>query len=241
MTTILTTKDYKQFKTVKGNRGTSKSHIKKLKEAIQAKPSIIEFNPILVNEKMEIIDGQHRKEAISELGLPIHYLKVKGLTLDDVQALNSGKKNWSPLDFAKAYAVNGNQNYSTYLVHRDKFGFNHDVTVQYCGFPNANTGASFTAGNFQAGKDQELVFKYSQQLVDISKFVDHAFYRTTAFALLSMFQNPDYDHKHMLKRLEAQGHLVQRYPRKEEAIRELAAYYNKHKKSGGGYVLFNLD
>lgn len=241
-TAIKSTQDYNSFKEVSGNRTISKAHVKKLKQAIQAKPQITQYNPILINENMEIIDGQHRKEAIEELNLPVYYIQVEGLTLDDVQSLNSGKKSWSPVDYAKSFAINGSKDYQLYLDHKNEFKFNHDVTMQYAGFPETNNNnISFTHGNFSAGKDHEKIWQYSEQLRQLKQFLPHAYVRSTALALLSMFQNPDYNHDHMMKRMEAQGMIVQRFTRKEESIRELAEYYNKHKKSGKGYVLFNLN
>ena len=38
-------------------------------------------SPILVNEKMEVIDGQHRLQAQKELNLPTYYIKNKGYDL----------------------------------------------------------------------------------------------------------------------------------------------------------------
>lgn len=237
-TKILSTQNYDSFKTITGNRTLNKGHVKKLKIAIDANPQITEYNPILVNENMEIIDGQHRKQAIAELGLPVHYIQVPGLTLEDVQALNSNKKSWTPMDYAKAYSINGNENYSFYLVHKAEFGFNHDITVQYAGFPNQNTNASFISGHFKVGKDQDVVFKYSTWLREIKQFLPHAYFRSTALALLDMFKQPEYNHEHMLKRMELHGWQVARHTRKEESIRAIAEYYNKHLKSGKGYIDF---
>ena len=59
--------DYSQFKYLGGNRDIT--HSKKLLESITQNGY---FNvPILVNENMEIIDGQGRFEALKMLGLPI--------------------------------------------------------------------------------------------------------------------------------------------------------------------------
>ena len=237
---IKSTKDYSLFKDIKGNRGKNESHIKKLKIAIDANPKITEYNPILVNEKMEIIDGQHRKKAIEQLNLPVHYIQVEGLKLDDVQKLNSNKKSWTPMDYAIAFSITGNKNYDFYIEIKKSFKLNHDVTIQYAGLPNQNTASSFAHGHFTAGEDKDLIRQYCQQLTDIREFLPHAFLRSTALSLLSMFQNPNYDHAHMVKRMEQQGMNVKRFTRVEESTRELAEYYNKHKKSGKGYVLFNF-
>ena len=82
------TTDYKRFKFLINNRQTARNHINRLKDAITKNPDILSVQPILVNEKMEIIDGQHRFTAASELGLPIHYTVVKGLDISTARDMN---------------------------------------------------------------------------------------------------------------------------------------------------------
>ena len=53
------TRDYDKFKLLEENRTVSKSHVNKLKIAIGDNPNIMRAQPILVNEDMEVIDGQH--------------------------------------------------------------------------------------------------------------------------------------------------------------------------------------
>ena len=51
------------------------------------------------NEKYEIIDGQHRFEAVKELQKEIYFIKVKGLELDQVRRLNTNTKGWNCENF----------------------------------------------------------------------------------------------------------------------------------------------
>ena len=67
------TTDYKQFKKVKGNRGYAQRHLKNLVSSI-AQNNLLQYSPIIVNDKMEVIDGQHRLAAAQSLGLPIYYV-----------------------------------------------------------------------------------------------------------------------------------------------------------------------
>ena len=59
---ILRTNKYEIFKELKGNREISPLRITKIINSIKNVGYII--NPIIVNEKMEIIDGQGRLEAL---------------------------------------------------------------------------------------------------------------------------------------------------------------------------------
>lgn len=68
--------------------------------------------PILVNEKMEIIDGQHRLEAAKRLGIPIYFIIKAGAGSDEVMQLNLRRGGWTVYDFIGFYAAN---NYSSYV------------------------------------------------------------------------------------------------------------------------------
>lgn len=63
---IKRTNNYDMFKRLEGNRFVDPKKVNKLKKSINEVGYI--SNPIIVNEKMEVIDGQHRLEALKELG-----------------------------------------------------------------------------------------------------------------------------------------------------------------------------
>jgi len=97
-----TTKDYKSFKSLKGNRTVKESHVKKLEVSLNRK-NLNHLLPIIVNEKMEIIDGQHRKNALQNLWEKITYVMWHGLWLKDVEMLNSTSKNRALADYLEAF------------------------------------------------------------------------------------------------------------------------------------------
>ena len=98
------TSNYSQFKKLGGNRdvGSCKKLIKSI-EKVGYIP-----NPIIVNEKMEVADGQHRLQACEELGIPIAYIVIPGVTVETARNMNTGQKNWKNIDYIKSYAETGN-------------------------------------------------------------------------------------------------------------------------------------
>ena len=56
------TKNYEIFKIMDCNRELSAANLQKLIGSIKSR-NLLEFRPIIVNSKMEIIDGQHRLAA----------------------------------------------------------------------------------------------------------------------------------------------------------------------------------
>jgi|TARA_B100000900_G_C20556596_1_gene707091 hypothetical protein len=117
MEKILTTKNYNDFTFFKGNREVVSSRVKELAESIK-KHGLI--NPIVVNQNMEIIDGQHRKEACLFLQVPLRYTihNVDGSKLLDlVRDINSVQKNWNNLDIGRAFTLHSanKKDYQRYL------------------------------------------------------------------------------------------------------------------------------
>lgn len=117
MKEILVSKDYNQFKKLEGNRITSVGRINKIKKSIMEVGYIT--SPILVNENMEIIDGQGRFEALKELGLPIEYIVQSGINIKECIAMNIYQTNWNLMDYIQSYADKGIQSY-IYVVEAMK-------------------------------------------------------------------------------------------------------------------------
>lgn len=233
---IQSTQDYKLFKRIRGNRKVIRSHVNKLRSAFEENPKAIEYNPILVNENMEIIDGQHRFDAASQLELPIYYQKVPGLTLHDVQVLNSNTRTWTPIDFAEAFAEIGLESYKLYLAHKKKYKLAHDVTMAYVGVGVPNTSTGFRTGRFRAG-DQKRTKQYSDWLVEIKKYVEYANLRPAAMAFLKVAQHPDYNHERMFEKLAKHGAEIESYTQHLDALRAFEKVYN-HSMSEKNFTRF---
>lgn len=79
----------------------------------QAKEGFI--SPIIVNEYMVVIDGQHRLEHAKKAGVPIEYIVKPGLTEHDIVRMNTTQRPWSLLNFIESYANQGSEQYVALL------------------------------------------------------------------------------------------------------------------------------
>lgn len=86
---IRKTLNYDSFKVLEGGKGIVKSRLEMVKKSIARGHCV---NPIIVNEKMEIVDGVYRFEACKQLGLPIQYMVVEVIQAKTPINLN---RNWS--------------------------------------------------------------------------------------------------------------------------------------------------
>lgn len=118
---IQSTRLYSKFKVIGGNRAIHETHLKTLMASISA-TNMLESNPIIVNKRMEVIDGQHRLEAAKRMHLEVYFVVAQTAEIREVQRLNTAVKRWGLDDFAISYAHKGNKEYKKVLEFRDRFG-----------------------------------------------------------------------------------------------------------------------
>lgn len=107
---IKKTKNYDQFILRQDNReGIHQPHVERLMESIRAK-NLLEWRPILVNKKMEVLDGQHRLMAAKALDFEIWYEINEDMTSGDIILMNIAKA-WTMGDYMNYYYKNGFEEY----------------------------------------------------------------------------------------------------------------------------------
>ena len=215
---------------MKGNRSLNNSQLKKLADSFNKFPEIAEAVPILVNEKLEIIDGQHRFKALETLNMPINYIMIEGLSLKDVQIINSATKNWNPVDYAQSFDEMGKKNYTLYLEFKKKYKLTHSILLTYMSgmdrHKGNNTPASFNAGKFIVGdvKKAHTICKELTELISLYKKMKK---RSFALAFRKVSSSPEYTHKRMLEKMKLYGEkILKDCETTEEAMRRLEKLYN---------------
>ena len=98
---IMATYNYEQFKLLDGNRDVK--HFKKLVKSIMEIGIL--YQPILVNELFEIVEGQGRYFALKKLGKPVIYTVQPGIGIKECRHLNSCSTNWGLKDYIHSYAT----------------------------------------------------------------------------------------------------------------------------------------
>ena len=114
---VHSTRDYSMFKFMGGNRDVT--HSEKIRSSIE-KYGLM-YQPVLVNEKWEIIDGQGRFTACKELGIPVLYIIQPGLTIEHCRALNIQQTNWDLKDYIASYALKS-EDYANLQKLIEKYG-----------------------------------------------------------------------------------------------------------------------
>lgn len=111
--------DYDKFSFLTGNRNFCMERVAEIKKTI--KKCGARMIPIVVNKKMQIIDGQHRYLACKELGLPILYVIDEDADVEVARLINNTQAGWKFIDFVYSWASMNNVDYNKlYKLLTDK-------------------------------------------------------------------------------------------------------------------------
>jgi hypothetical protein len=200
---ILQTFNYSQFKKIKGNREINDRHVNALIKSIEEKGLII--NPAIVNEKMEIVEGQHRLAACEILNLPFYYYVVQGSGINEVTILNQNRKNWGFTEWMNRYASYNNMEYKIYKSLYEKWGFDHWSTIFLLCRTKGYRSRAGLKDKFYSGtlkiETLEEGKKWAKRIMDVEPYYKN--YKRRAFiqAMIRVFHDKSYNHKTFLNRL----------------------------------------
>lgn len=166
---IKTTKNYSMFKPLEGNREIRDRRVDKIVQSIVKIGYIT--SPILVNEKMEVIDGQGRLSALERLGLPVEYIVHEGIGIEECRQMNIHQSNWGDYDYVQSFAVRGSEDYQRLQSLIDQF---RDLPISVV----AQSAAQQDMTSVGGGKSNLIRsgnFKCTKQMYEKSKWeLDYA-------------------------------------------------------------------
>ncbi len=188
------TTNYDLFRFIKSNRPVYDSHVLNIAKAIERR-DLTEANPILVNEKMEVIDGQHRLAACKLLSIPVFYhtIELNGSSDKTIIDLNCLQHVWRINEFVHHFTMKGKEDYIKLSECEAKyhFGISASAVIVSNGKRNAK---DLRAGKFVAGK---IHYDTIASIVLDFKTIVPTFWNNLRFitSLTQMIVNRKYNHK----------------------------------------------
>ena len=236
---IHVTKDYSLFKKLKGNRDVDGIRKRKVRKSVQAVGQIPE--PIVVNEKYEIIDGQARFEIYKELGLPVFYIIQEGSGLEECIAMNISGTNWKMDDYINSYAESGNTSYIILKSLIDEY-----PEILLTNVACAATGLFSLPGDAIKNGQIEITERdaaYARKILDyILEFMptikdnrmDDS--RTLVNALMFAYQCEEVDSDYLLNKFKQNYRKIGGYGKVDDCLENLSEVYNSRRKTGRVYL-----
>ena len=201
---VFVTNNYKLFSPFDGNRPTNQFHIKRLEKSFKENHLPV---PIVVDETYRIGDGQNRYEACVNLSLPVYYIVIPGLTLEDVQLLNANVRPWDMDDYMDSYCdVGHNADYPIYREFKIHYKFSHSICLIVL---TQGSSDKFIRNEFKDGllkiSDIEYARKCAEKITAVRFYYSGHSRRSFVYAMLKCFRNPEYDHNVFLDKLSKQS------------------------------------
>ncbi|HEX8333704.1 MAG TPA: ParB N-terminal domain-containing protein [Segetibacter sp.] len=243
---VFVTRDYDKFKIMADNRNINLLHVKRLVNSFNQKHLV---SPIIVNEKFEVIDGQHRLRASRETNQPIHYIMIKGYGIKEVQILNTNQKNWLKIDYLHSYCAEGRKEYLEFAEFMKNFP---DFGIQVS--ERILTGLSKKQGKIDGKKAQlkdfeegklnipslQNAYSVAKKVMDFKPYYEGFNRGTFVSAIISIFKNKKYNHKEMLHKLSVAPLKLSDCPNVEEYKLLIEKIYN-YRRPGDDKTSFRYD
>lgn len=211
---IQQTKDYDKFKVLEGNRGVTPGHVARIIASIEEHGNMTNATPILVNERMEIVDGQHRFEALKQLDEPIFYTMVTGTGVEDARTMNITQKSWAMRDYAYSWAASGNKLYQKFVnLYEEYQDVVHMGTLLLYTIGRASNIAGYRA-DFKSGDladfDEEETRMYLDNLAELQKLDERFKMHSVALGLLELMRLKSYNHEQFVSKIKDSNVIVPR-------------------------------
>lgn len=249
---IYKTNEYDKFRKILGNRPLIAN--KSLKDSIEQNGQLV---PIKVNEFYEIIDGQNRFNYLKELGLPVEYYISDNYNKKHIPSINSSPKHWTVENFMNFHADNGVEEYikmrdfylqsklNLTLIIAGGMGYKAGTSSKVTKLFKDENGDKY---NFFNAKQLQVFEEF--YLLFINKVVVKPEIKIEN-ALWTLFNQPNFDGKRMIKKAIALGvkedlknSKTESYVLKvlfeayQNSLEERSQFYIKHQFSSKGDLIF---
>lgn len=235
----LKTKNHDLFKFPAWQREVNMFRANRLAESIKEE-NLLFANPIVVNEKHEVIDGQHRLIAAKICGVDIFYTVVEGADQTWAIRLNTNTNNWKADDFLNYHSNLGMKEYLKIDKIIKESGLGLSTVLILAG--NASTQISakktFHEGDFQCKRSVEQINNY---IVKIQEFIDYIRVHSNKVPIYTNSRNfwraciafidSGVDWSYFIERLDNNFQLLRHVAKVEDFYAIFAEIYNYKKRS----------
>ena len=225
--------DYTKFKTIDGNRAVRDGRVAKIINSIKARGFI---GAIVVNEKMEVIDGQGRLAACKALGVPIDYIVEEGLSIDDCISMNISGSPWGLRDFIDSYADRGFTDYVILRRFLEKSKYSFEVSCYAILGTKATNLSQIKTGGLTISQEQ-LVF--GNEILDFWSHFDGIITNRKNdlyVALMYCYKMHEVDNARLIHKVNTMPKKFEYIANVTEAIDAIEDCYNDRRRGAHVYI-----
>jgi hypothetical protein len=225
------TKDYGQFRFLRGNRDLNEPKIKRIHKSVENGLEFFRYCPIMVNEDMYIIDGQHRFVVCKQRGLNIYYVIVPNFNLRQIAEINNNTSRWKDRDYLNCYMDVGIEDYKTlnefcemYLVNI-KIASSLLMTGKVRGNNGDNSRDYFREGEFKVNYLEEAKHLL-QKATQFHNFTETYCTRSFLQAIETLLKSETYDQVELLDKLRLHNLKIEHRSTAKEYLVHMEELFN---------------
>lgn len=224
------TDDYSIFNKYKDNRDIAPTLVKRFEIALKQN-NLTKFRPIMVNSKMEVIDGQHRLQAAKNLHIKIWYAVKQDFVETDLIDLNSIGEIWKFDDYFKYYIKKGFPEYLKLEKITIKYSLCHKTLISFI--------IDYKWKNFQKGEIKTVLDCYIDEIMSIFIVItawirksfcttDRMYIKNVRFTrtLIDFLGKEDVDHQIFFKKLQLKSDFLKNCATIGEYLKLFLKIYN---------------
>lgn len=233
------TKDYSSFAFSIENRDVNlkKSKAKKLRKSLKDHGWIPSF-PMTVykngDNKLKILDGQHRFSIARELGIPVKYVEVDQEI--DIAQLNDTQDTWSLKDYLSKWLKVGKEEYNEivdFMNEHPSIGLSWSYCLLIGRQRKGTLLDNFKDGKFNpTNKSKKWAYKVGEsyeRMVSISNSLRH---ENSLKALSMCFHVDDFEPKRLVDNFENHTYLIQPCSKVDDWLELFEEVYNYRRRTG---------
>ena len=236
---VKVTSDYSIFHRMEGNREVTSRRAMKIRQSIEDVGYIPA--PIIVNEGMEVVDGQGRLDALRQLNLPVYFIVIPGLELRDCVAMNINTTSWGLRDYVDSYAEKGIEDYIR--LKRLIESFDLPLTVVLCaatGVLASANGDAIKGGTLSLTEDFsreiEHMLAYVQQFKKVMNEHGVSGKASALSALCFCYQCEKVDNARLLHAFTHHYYRLTNSTKIDDIMRSLSEIYNFNRSKNKVYI-----
>jgi hypothetical protein len=224
---VYKTKDYNLFNFRPDNRPVIQSHVKELMDSM-TKHGWEQGSYVVVNEKMEVIDGQHRLLSGMELNLPIIFTIEKGSNFETIQTLNTKQKNRTKYNHIQSFVNKKNSNYVILDKYMNKYPeFKLTEMLMFLGNTQTNINKSvFEDGEFVV-RSTDIADGWINNLLSLKGYFPK-YYNKSIFvrSILRVLKNENFKFSDFLHKVQLRPLMLQPCGTVEQYVDMIEKIYN---------------
>ena len=166
---ILITTDYGIFSKLSNRKITENS---KLEDELLSQG---QRQPILVNDKLQVIDGQHRLYYLKKHRKPVRYIIDPTADFKTVISMNTSAVNWLLRDYVYSYSLEGDTEFIKLMNFLEENDLLSDKMVITAGAGRRDGTGTIVISKL---KDGDYIFSNEKQLRSFCKFYERVLSET---------------------------------------------------------------